>query len=80
MAHEFHSVVKLLLARAQSHPEEFSGCYTGYGSEGPNTRWSTWLRQLQDHMTPEEKTTLNDTVREIRMTQIHHEVMQELLK
>ena len=80
MAGEFHSVVKLLLARAESHPAEFSGCYTGYGSEGPHTRWSMWLRQLQDHMTPEEKTTLNNTVREIRMAQIHHEVMQALLK
>lgn len=80
MPREFHPVVKLLLARMNSYPEEFSGCYTGYGNEGPHTRWNTWLRQLQDHMTPEEKTTLNDTVREIRMTQIHHEVMQELLK
>lgn len=77
---EIHPVVALLLARAESHPEEFSGVYDGYGSEGPHTRWDRWLRQLQDHMTPEEKASLDGAVREIRMMQIHHEVMQELLK
>ena len=80
MEDELHPVVQLLLARMKSHPEEFCGAYDGYGSEGPHTRWSKWLYQLKQHTTPKEQALLNASVREVRMMQIHHEVMQELLK
>lgn len=80
MEDELHPVVRLLLARMESNPEEFCGTYDGYGSEGPHTRWSKWLRQLKEHTTPEEQALLDASVREVRMMQIQHEVMQELLK
>lgn len=77
---EMHPVVTLLLARTESHPHEFSGAYDGYGSKGPHTRWEEWLRQIKNYSTPEEQAALDSAVREIRMMQIHHEVMQELLR
>ena len=80
MSKELHPVVELLLARMKSHPEEFCGAYDGYGSEGPHTRWSKWLRQLREHTTTEEQALLDVSVREVRMVRIYHEVMQELLK
>ena len=67
MADNIHPVVKLLAARMESHPEEF-------GVDG-NGRWSTWLRQLEGHLSEEEKLLLRGP----GMQRVHEEVLDELL-
>ena len=59
-----HPVVRLLAARMESHPEEFTG-----------GRWGMWISDLMEIATPEEKLLL----RKARMDEIHNEVMDELL-
>lgn len=59
-----HPVVRLLAARMESHPEEFT-----------KGRWGMWVSALMEIATPEEKLLL----RKARMDEIHNEVMDELL-
>jgi len=65
MADEPHDVVKLLLARMESHPEEF---------RLENGRWAQWLDQLIPFITEAERVLL----REPMMQEIHEQVMDEL--
>lgn len=62
---EPHDVVKLLLARMESHPEEFND---------DNGRWSQWLDELIPFVTEEERVML----RKPMMQTIHEEVLDEL--
>lgn len=64
---EPHDVVKLLVARMESHPEEF----------GPddNGRWAEWLDQLLPLVTEEERVLLRGPM----MQTLHEEVLDELL-
>jgi hypothetical protein len=63
---EPHAVVRLLLARMESHPEEFSN-YNG--------RWVQWLDELMPFVTEKERLML----RKPMMQAIHEDVMDELL-
>ena len=65
MADEPHDVVKLLLARMESHPEEF---------RLENGRWAQWLDQLIPFITEAERVLL----REPMMQEVHEQVMEEL--
>lgn len=67
MADNVHPVVKLLLARMKSHPEEFGLRGTG--------RWAMYLEDLHHLATPEEKLLL----RTARMNELHEQVLDELL-
>lgn len=64
---EPHDVVKLLIARMESYPEEF----------GPNGsgRWEEWLDQLMPFVTEAERVLLRGPM----MQGIHEEVLDELL-
>ena len=62
---EPHEVVKLLVARMESNPEEFNDV------EG---RWAQWLDELIPFVTEEERLML----RKPMMQSIHEEVMDEL--
>jgi hypothetical protein len=62
---EPHEVVKLLVARMESNPEEFNDV------EG---RWAQWLDELMPFVTEEERVML----RKPMMQSIHEEVMDEL--
>ena len=62
---EPHEVVKLLIKRMESHPEEFSM---------ENGRWAQWLDQLVPFVTEAELRLL----REPMMRDIHEEVLDEL--
>jgi hypothetical protein len=66
MADEPHAVVRLLLARMESHPEEFSN---------DNGRWAQWLDELMPFVTEKERLML----RKPMMQSIHEDVMDELL-
>jgi len=69
---EPHDVVKLLLKRMESHPEEFR---VGSGPE----RWVTHIDMIQDYGSEADKATLNAKLRDIVMGEIHEDVMNELL-
>ena len=66
MADEPHDVVKLLIARMESNPEEFSN---------DDGRWAQWLDELMPFVTEEERVML----RKPMMQTIHEEVLDELL-
>jgi hypothetical protein len=80
MTEEMHRAVTIVLARMDSHPEEFTGSSNRYGKEGPNTRWVDTLRELLEHTTPEETEAIKTKLRGIRMEHIHYDIIQELLK
>jgi hypothetical protein len=69
---EPHDVVKLLLARMESHPEEFKV------ATGPE-RWGAPLDMIQDYGSEADKAALNAKLRDIVMGEAHEDVMDELL-
>lgn len=66
MADEPHAVVRLLVKRMESHPEEFSN---------DDGRWAQWLDELMPFVTEKERMML----RKPMMQTIHEDVMDELL-
>ena len=77
MSKEFHPLIELMLARMESHPEEFEA-YREYETPGLS-RWMSILRQMQEHTTEEEKVAIAAKLRVIRMDALHREAMDELL-
>lgn len=67
---EFHDVVKLILARMESHPKEF---------ERNARRWSPILEVVLSNCNSEEYAALNEAMRPIRLKEMHEEMMDELL-
>lgn len=67
---ELHGVVELLLARMESHPEEF---------ERGTSRWNWMLEGVLTHCSEEERAALHAGLRPIRLQQLHEDVMDELL-
>lgn len=64
---EMHPVVQFLLARMESHPEEF-GC----DGEG---RWQEWIYRMRPLLTPDERIALRGP----EMDRIHSQVLDELM-
>lgn len=67
---ELHPAVELLLARMQSHPDEFVN----------DTRWASKYQPYKTHWNAAEKGLFNAKLREIRMHSMHESLMKELLK
>lgn len=67
---KLHGVVELLLARMESHPEEF---------ERGTSRWNWMLEGVLAHCSEEERAALHVGLRPIRLQQLHEDVMDELL-
>lgn len=74
MEDEPHEVVKLLLARMESHPEEFRLKDPSY-----HDRWYNHMSAINTYGNEADKAALAAKVRDIRMGVIHEEVMEELL-
>ena len=74
---EMHDVVKLLLARMESHPEEFGGDLVATDSR--EDRWWQILREVREFGTKEEKAALDQAVRKIKLQHAHEAMMDELL-
>lgn len=72
MADEPHDVVKLLVKRMESHPEEFR---VGTGPE----RWATHIDMIQDYGSEADKAALSAKLRDIVMGEAHEDAMDELL-
>ena len=65
-----HPVIRLLLARMESHPEEFYCNASG--------RWDYFLQLLEENARPEEFSVLAEPLRRIRLEEIHGLVLDEL--
>jgi len=74
---EMHDVVKLLLARMESHPEEFNGDMAERDSR--SYRWWQAIRLVQENGTAEEKAAIGKGIRKIKLQHAHEMVMDELL-
>jgi DNA polymerase III delta prime subunit len=70
MTEEPHAVVRLLLERIASNPEEF---------KRGTARWVSVTNKVEDWGSEADKQTINDALREIRLTEAHEEMMEELL-
>ena len=74
MVDEPHEVVKLLLKRMESHPEEFRI------GDGPfHDRWYDHVNGIHAYGSEADKAALATGLREIRLAEIHDKVMDELL-
>lgn len=70
MTDEPHDVVKLLLTRMESHPEEF---------KSPEDRWDRILVEVLEYANEVEVSPLNAKLRDIRLAELHEGMMDELL-
>jgi hypothetical protein len=70
---EPHDVVKLLIKRMESHPEEFR-----VGGKPFCDRWDEHISDVQAFGNEADVNTLNAKLRDIRLGEIHERVMDEL--
>jgi len=70
MADEPHEVVKLLLKRMESHPEEF---------KKDADRWDRVLVEVLEHADETEIAAIHASIRNIRLGEAHEDMMDELL-
>ena len=73
---EVHPVVKLLLARMESHPEEFDVEPKAILRSG---RWDGVLARINPHLNDAEEATLKGKIRDMALTAAHEAAMDELL-
>lgn len=71
MSEVFHPAVQLMLARMDTHPEEFRP--RGY-------RWEEHLDAMLEASSPEERAALTTKLNRFRMDTLHEEVMADLLE
>ena len=71
MADEPHAVVRLLLARMESHPEEFK--------RSLNSRWYDIIGEINAWGDEADKAAINAKLRDIRLGEAHEDMMDELL-
>jgi hypothetical protein len=67
---ENHPLVDLMLARMDTHPEEF---------DGSNNRWYTTLIDIDEYAPPEQAALIKAKIAAIRLDAAHHRAMDELL-
>jgi hypothetical protein len=71
--------VKILLARMETHPEEF---IAGEGKPyifGNGSKWGSLIMQYRDYLDEEDKKMLDNAVNKINQQEFTERVMQELL-
>lgn len=76
MEDEFHPVVKLLLARMESHPEEFGSDLVSNGSL--EARWWAVIREVREYGTKTERLAIESAMRKIKLQHAHELMMDEL--
>ena len=81
MADEVHPVVELLIARMESHPEEFKDDYmmSEVRPTAGSGRWLLATQAIQDHGSKRDVEALNAALSKIYMQYIHEWTMDELL-
>lgn len=70
---EPHDAVKLLLARMESHPEEFRFKEGAY-----HDRWYNHISAINSYGNEADKAAIAAKTRDIRMAEVHEQVMDEL--
>jgi hypothetical protein len=80
MADDIHPVVELLIARMESHPEEFKDDYlmSELSPANGSGRWLRATQAIQDHGSKRDVEALNAALSKIYMQYIHDWVMDEL--
>jgi hypothetical protein len=71
---EPHAVVKLLVARMQSHPEEFKRENRDY-----HDRWSEIISDIIEYGADVDRKAMDEVLRDIRLGETHERAMEELL-
>lgn len=66
---ENHPLVDLMLARMDTHPEEF---------DGSNNRWYTTLIDIDEYALPEQVALIKAKIAAIRLDRAHHLALDEL--
>tara|TARA_R110000868_G_scaffold155324_4_gene381736 strand:- start:1292 stop:1726 length:435 start_codon:yes stop_codon:yes gene_type:complete len=67
---DYHAVIKLLIARMDSHPEEFTGAYK---------RWHNLIAQYRENFTQDEFHAYSSKLTKLDMEAFHQEVLKRLL-
>lgn len=70
MADDTHPVIRLLIARMESHPEEFRP-HVG--------RWASFVEEVRDTAEGADLDTFNAAYSKLLLTHLHERVMDELL-
>ena len=81
MADNLHEVVKLLLARMESHPEEFIPAQEDQDyiiRDATANRWWRAMSEVQEFGSEEEKKAIATKLRVLRLQQAHEWAMDEL--
>jgi hypothetical protein len=73
MEDEPHDAVKLLLARMDSHPEEFKLKDPSY-----HDRWYNHISAINSYGNEADVAALNAKIRDVRMAEVHEQIMEEL--
>ena len=82
---EMHPVVKLLLARMESHPEEFDveSRPNEFDADLPTLfrsgRWDGVLARINPHLNSVEEAAFKEKIRDMALTAAHEAAMDELL-
>ena len=82
MEDNLHPLTKLLLARMESHPEEFENGIAArdkYTSNPKSHRWYHAVEAVTDHGTEADKAALNAALGKLFMNEAHEWAMDELL-
>jgi hypothetical protein len=74
MVDEPHAVVKLLVARMESHPEEFKRESPDY-----HHRWYSTVSDITEYGNEADKAAIDAKLRDIRLGEAHEDMMDELL-
>lgn len=74
MVGELHPVVRLLLARMESHPQEFR-----QKRGASHARWKDHISDINTYGNETDKAAILAGIRDIRLAEIHEQVMEELL-
>jgi hypothetical protein len=73
MVDEPHEVVKLLLKRMDSHPDEFKRNMLPYAD-----RWQNIIADVLEHGNEADTAAINAALRDIRLGEAHEDMMDEL--
>jgi len=71
---EPHAVVRLLLKRMESHPEEFKRHEDIYGD-----RWHSIVSDIIEYGNEADRSVVNAAMRDIRLGEAHEDMMDELV-
>jgi hypothetical protein len=78
MSEEVHEVVKLLVARIESHPEEFMGDNDVVESDSLEDRWWHIMREVREYGTDAEVAAVKAAMRKSKLQKAHEVMMDEL--